>query len=110
MTQFPGMESTVHRAALPGRSPQSVADGFESLFVFQMLEPLEKSGASFFGEGAAGRTFSGMFRQILADQIAKSRPLGIAKQIERSLAEQDGRSSAQPSVGPRVAAEGENHG
>lgn len=82
------------RGAPLGQSAKSVADGFESLFVFQMLEPLEKSGASFFGEGAAGRTFSGMFRQILSDQIAKSRPLGIANQIERTLSEREGHSTA----------------
>lgn len=71
-----------------GRSAKEVAEGFESLFLYQMLEPLEKSSEALFGEGPEGRTFSGLFRQQLAEQVAKSRPLGIADSIESAIEEQ----------------------
>lgn len=81
LPQGPGQQTPAEKLA----RAKEVAEGFESLFVHQMLEPLEKSGEVFFGEGAAGRTFSGLFRQIMADEISKSRPLGIANQIEQAL-------------------------
>ncbi len=77
--------------------PTRVADGFEAMFLSMLLAPLEDSEA-FFGAGAAGRSFSGLFRQQLADGIAASRPLGIADRIEavlrRQAAESYGRVQA----------------
>ncbi|MEM7164923.1 MAG: rod-binding protein [Planctomycetota bacterium] len=71
-----------------GRSAKEVAEGFEGLFLFQMLEPLEKSSEALFGKGPEGRTFSGLFRQMLADQVASARPLGIADRIESAIEQQ----------------------
>ena len=65
-------------------SPKDVGDGFESMFLSLMLEPLQESEA-FFGSGPAGRTFSGLFTQQLADRMAATRPLGVGDQIEQSL-------------------------
>ena len=67
--------------------PTRVANGFESLFLSMLLKPLDESEA-FFGTGAAGRSFSGLFRQQLADSLAVSRPLGIADRIEAVLRRQ----------------------
>ena len=61
------------------------ADGFESLFVTQLLEPLEKSSEHLFGSGPQGRTIGGLFRDQLATAVASSRPLGIASLIEQAL-------------------------
>ena len=61
------------------------ADGFESLFVAQLLEPLEKSSEAMFGSGPEGRTISGLYREQLSNSISKSRPLGVATLIEKEL-------------------------
>ena len=68
----------------PGAEPGRVGEQFESLFLSMLLKPIESS-SSFFGDGPEGRTFSGLFRQQLADQLAASRPLGIADRIEKVL-------------------------
>lgn len=88
-------------AARPPRPEQAseVAEGFESLFLHQLLEPLERTGEALFGSGAEGRTFSGLFRQVLADQLAKARPLGIADQVEASLRRQQGDQNRLPEGG-----------
>lgn len=84
-----GMPQLAAYSSLPSApsaaQARQVAEGFESLFTYQLLEPLEKSGKAFFGDGPEGRTFGGMFRQVLAEQIAKSRPLGIADRMEEVL-------------------------
>ena len=76
--------------ARPAADARAAADGFESMFLYQLLAPLEQSSEAMFGDGAEGRTFAGLFRQVLADQLAKSRPLGIAQQIEAALARNQG--------------------
>ncbi len=77
-------------AALPFNGSETevgkTAESFESLFLYMLLEPLEKTNESFMGDGPEGRTFGNLYRQQLADQIASSRPLGIADQIEKSVA------------------------
>ena len=64
---------------------REAADGFESLFVMQLLEPLEKSGQALFGDGPEGRTVGGLYREQLSQQIAASRPIGVADLIEKEL-------------------------
>ncbi len=64
---------------------RKAADGFESLFVAQLLAPLEESSQAMFGEGPEGRTISGLYREQLSSSIAKARPLGVANLIEKEL-------------------------
>jgi Rod binding domain-containing protein len=61
------------------------ADGFESLFVAELLAPLEQSASHLFGSGPEGRTIGGLFREQLAASVASARPLGIANLIEKQL-------------------------
>lgn len=97
------------QAALHSRTPQAptaanmknAADGFESMFLHLLLEPLERSAQSLFGGGTSGEVMSGMFRQSLADQLAKSRPLGLGKHIEAAYARH---APQNDSVGATVAA------
>ncbi|MEE8142887.1 MAG: rod-binding protein [Planctomycetota bacterium] len=72
---------------LPSQDPARVAEGFEAIFLSTLLEPMV-AGEGFFGSGAEARVFSGLFRQQLADQLAKVRPLGIADGIEKVLRQQ----------------------
>lgn len=65
-----------------------VGSGFESIFLHMLLEPLEEIGESFFGGGATGRTFGGLYRQQLADAMSEAKPLGIATMIEGSVRQQ----------------------
>ena len=73
------------RSPVPSRDPARVAEGFEALFLHLLLEPIDAAGGAFFGEGSESRVFAGLFRQQLADQMAKARPLGIADQLEAHL-------------------------
>lgn len=89
--------------ALPSgaaNDPAKVAQSFEALFLSQLLEPIE-SGGSFFGDGPEGRTFAGLFREKIGEQLARQRPLGIADRIEAQLrAYTDSNSnSSTPAVG-----------
>lgn len=108
----PGYELLNTIAAAPaaprGAALREAAEGFEALFLNQLLEPIESAGGSLFGAGPEGRTFAGMFRQVLAEQLARSRPLGIADQVERTLAQRHSptnRGPAEPGVAP-----GRSHG
>ena len=83
---------------------REAADGFESLFVTQLLEPLEKSAESLFGTGPEGRTIGGLFREELAKSVAATRPLGVAELIERELiAREAGTSAAAAALNPSQA-------
>ncbi len=74
-------------------SAAQVAEQFEGLFLHKLLEPLQDNEAMF-GKGAEARTFSGMFRENLAKELAKTKPLGIATQIESALMVQAGAGNA----------------
>ncbi len=80
---------------VPSRDPARVAEGFEAIFLSILLEPVMKAGSGFFSEGAEGRIFSGLFRQQLADQLARARPLGIADSIEARLRSEGSPVAAQ---------------
>ncbi|MGA1203300.1 MAG: hypothetical protein ACO4BJ_10000 [Planctomycetota bacterium] len=95
---IPALPTLPLRSDLPLRAPsrgsaatevpadiRRAADGFEALFVMQLLEPLEKSGQALFGEGPQGRTVGGLFREQLASRIAEVRPIGVAGLIEQEL-------------------------
>ena len=85
-------------------SIREAADGFESLFVTQLLEPLEKSAESLFGTGPEGRTIGGLFREELSKSVAATRPLGVAEIIERELiAREAGVSAAAAALNPAQA-------
>ena len=89
MIDTTAIESTL--GSLPMLHPHSAesikktAEDFESMFLSMLLEPMEKAGEAFFGEGQEGRVFGNMFRMQLAEQMAKVRPLGIADRIETAL-------------------------
>ena len=61
------------------------ADGFESLFVSQLLAPLEQSSEAMFGTGPEGRMISGLYTEQLSASISQARPLGVATMIEKAL-------------------------
>ncbi|MFN0056827.1 MAG: rod-binding protein [Planctomycetota bacterium] len=89
MSGITGIQAALHsRTAQAPTAAQmkNAADGFESMFLHLLLEPLERSAQSLFGGGTSGEVMSGMFRQSLADQLAKSRPLGLGKHIESAYA------------------------
>lgn len=80
--------ATSARVSTMARTAAEAAEGFEALFLHLLLEPMEKAGEAFFGTGVEGRMFSGMFRQQMAESLAKQRPLGIADRVEASIAAQ----------------------
>jgi Rod binding domain-containing protein len=80
------------------------ADGFESLFVAELLAPLEESASHLFGSGPEGRTIGGLFRQQLAASVASARPLGIANLIEKQLLARVGTPLPADSTAARRAA------
>ena len=80
--------ATSARVSTTATKASEVAEGFEALFLHLLLEPMEKAGEAFFGTGVEGKMFSGMFRQQMADSLAKQRPLGIADRVEASVAAQ----------------------
>jgi len=82
------------------------ADGFESLFVAELLAPLERSASHLFGSGPEGRTIGGLFREQLAASVASARPLGIATLIEKQLVARAGISSPADVTAARRAAAG----
>lgn len=63
-----------------------VAQQLEGVFLYQLLEPLEKTSSAFFGEGPGTQYFSQLFRQTLSDQMATTQPLGIANLVRDALA------------------------
>ncbi len=85
---IPSSPPLMHSPPIPtltaSQDPAKVAESFEALFLAQLLEPLE-SGGSFFGDGPEGRTFAGLFREKIGEQLARARPLGIADRIEANL-------------------------
>ncbi len=89
-------------SAASARVPDEIrraADGFESLFAAQLLEPIEKSASHLFGSGPEGRTIGGLFREQLATAVASARPLGIANMIENELLARQGWLQAPASGG-----------
>mgnify|MGYP000747397521 CR=1 FL=1 len=92
-TGVPPVSSTFQSKIDPGAKATEVAEQFEALFLPKLLEPLQDNEAMF-GKGAEARTFSGMFRDNLAKEMAKSRPLGIATQIEDAINAQRGPKTA----------------
>ena len=89
---------TPNYAPLSSADPGEVANDFEALFLSMLLKPLE-SNLALFGTGPEGRTFAGLLRQQLADQLAQSRPLGIADQIESTLQKRAEADHHPPALG-----------
>ncbi len=84
---------------------REAADGFEALFITQLLAPLEKSTESLFGDGPEGRMISGLFREQLSESVAAARPLGVARLIEAELlARSTGKETASSETDPSFAA------
>lgn len=78
------LASSAHASTM-AKTAGDTAEEFEAMFLHMLLEPMEKAGEAFFGSGVEGKMFSGMFRQQIADSLAKQRPLGIADRVEASV-------------------------
>lgn len=69
--------------------------GFEAVFLHQMLQPLEDAGEAFFGGEQGGKIFGGLFRQQIADAMAKAEPLGLRRWLGPTLGEAAGELRAE---------------
>ncbi|MFH1010630.1 MAG: rod-binding protein [bacterium] len=66
---------------------KEVAQTFESLFVLQLLQEMEKTleTGSIFGAGIEGKTYGELIEWELARRISAQSPLGIADALIRQL-------------------------
>lgn len=93
-----GSESLQALEAAQRRQQEKIDEavqGFEAVFLHQMLEPLEKAGEAFFGGEQGGKIFGGLFRQQIADAMAQAEPLGLRRWLGPTLGEAAGELRAE---------------
>jgi flagellar protein FlgJ len=66
---------------------KDAAQSFESLFVLQLLQEMQKTleGGSLFGTGMEGKTYGELIEWELAKRISAQSPLGIADALVKQL-------------------------
>jgi hypothetical protein len=76
----------------PGNAQKEAAEQLESLLTQKLLE----SSGAFKGSGEAGASMnSGLFVEAMADAVAKSGGLGLAKQLQSQLPQGSGEKSVK---------------
>ena len=80
---------------------RETAQKLEGVFVSMLTKTLRESmsGEGLFGGGPGADVYSGLFDQMMGDQIASRRGLGIAEMVVRSeMARRDAARSAESKV------------
>ena len=90
------------------REKEAVA-GLEALFIHMMLREMRKTipdNGGIFGKSAAMGTMEGMMDEYLAEELAKSGQIGIARLAEQQLTNQKGTAATDPEdvLEPLIAA------